>query len=438
MSCGWASNSTVAARDRPARKVDHRARPACDGTSADPDRCRRTTPPASGRAPPRAAAGEAVRRRAGTTEPGTRARGARRRRPDRVAGSSSLSKRAGVVSGSSTCRIGSGRTKSSRGVGRGYRRRRDACRSATGPLRRPPRRAGAAGARSRRRPDSRRSRRRSTYEFTEVPATDEAMARYVAWLLALRDANDAVPFAQRLILVGTNRRVHEVDGAALVARPPRARRGRDRRDVAGRRRPAHGRQHGGQAAPAHPRLRVSGTSTASPWRPTSATSAAAGDRPPRRHVRGHPAQSPAVEGAGEDGLARNTALFSITAAEWPAVRQRLSDALARRLTATAISPATAALCSARARLAGTLPPAVAAAIRPSTNGVTAAPVDAARVGVAEGLGERLVDRVGVELGLGRDRTATSTPTSRVRAANTAATVAASSTRCGTGRPVDRV
>ena len=39
---------------------------------------------------------------------------------------------------------------------------------------------------------------RSTYEFTEVPATREAMARHVAWLLAQRDNDDAVPFAQRL------------------------------------------------------------------------------------------------------------------------------------------------------------------------------------------------------------------------------------------------
>ena len=30
---------------------------------------------------------------------------------------------------------------------------------------------------------------------------------------------------------------------------------------------------------------------------------------------------------GEDGLARNTALFSITAAEWPEVRKSLSDRL---------------------------------------------------------------------------------------------------------------
>ena len=40
---------------------------------------------------------------------------------------------------------------------------------------------------------------RSSYGFTEVPADEASMTRYVDKLLAQRDADDAVPFAQRLV-----------------------------------------------------------------------------------------------------------------------------------------------------------------------------------------------------------------------------------------------
>lgn len=43
---------------------------------------------------------------------------------------------------------------------------------------------------------------RSTYGFTEVPATEEAMVDYVGRLLAKRDAGTDVPFAQRLARSG--------------------------------------------------------------------------------------------------------------------------------------------------------------------------------------------------------------------------------------------
>ena len=43
---------------------------------------------------------------------------------------------------------------------------------------------------------------RSTYAYTEVPEGAEGMARYVAKLLAQRDADAAVPFAQRRVADG--------------------------------------------------------------------------------------------------------------------------------------------------------------------------------------------------------------------------------------------
>ncbi len=71
--------------------------------------------------------------------------------------------------------------------------------------------------------------------------------------------------------------------------------------------------------------------------------------------------------------------------------------------ATATSAATAALCSARARLAGMLRPAVASAMRPSTNGVTAAPRDAGGLGVGQRTGQHGIEGHGVELVVGGDR-----------------------------------
>ena len=43
---------------------------------------------------------------------------------------------------------------------------------------------------------------RSSYAYTEVPAGDHAMARYIDKLLAQRDAGAVVPFAQRLAADG--------------------------------------------------------------------------------------------------------------------------------------------------------------------------------------------------------------------------------------------
>ena len=71
--------------------------------------------------------------------------------------------------------------------------------------------------------------------------------------------------------------------------------------------------------------------------------------------------------------------------------------------ATATRAATEALFSARARFAGTLRPSVASPMRPSTNGVIAAPVTPARSHSSSASRSTQVEVVGVEFGFHGDR-----------------------------------
>src|SRR4029079_2107520 len=107
--------------------------------------------------------------------------------------------------------------------------------------------------------------------------------------------------------------------------------------------------------------------------------------------------------------------------------------------ATATSAATRQLFSARASLAGTLYPRVASPMRPSTNGVTAAPVmllASASARAATRTWSRAAVSRASSSGMGTVRR---TPVWwRARLASTAATAPAESTRCATGRPEDRV
>ena len=170
---------------------------------------------------------------------------------------------------------------------------------------------------------------RSTYDFTEVPGTREAMARYVAWLLAQRDDDVAVPFAQRLPasgrIVGCTRFMElrwwrgrpdpdevEIGGTWLAA------------DI--------------QRSAVNTESKLLLLSHAFDVWNVDRVALATDDRNERSRaaitrlgatlegiLRSHrPSKVP-----GEDGLARNTALFSITAAEWPDVRQTLADRLDR-------------------------------------------------------------------------------------------------------------
>ena len=168
---------------------------------------------------------------------------------------------------------------------------------------------------------------RSTYQFTEVPDTREAMDRHIAWLLALRDSDDAVPFAQRLSTTG------RIVGCTRLMELRRWR---------GRREPDEAEIGGTWLASDVQRTVVNTeskllllTHAFESWN-VDRVALATDERNERSRsailrlgatfegiLRSHrPSRVP-----GEEGLARNTALFSITSAEWPAVRQRLTERL---------------------------------------------------------------------------------------------------------------
>jgi N-acetyltransferase len=170
---------------------------------------------------------------------------------------------------------------------------------------------------------------RSTYGFTEVPDTAESMARYVDWLIALRNDNEAVPFAQCLTsserVVGCTR--------FMELRWWRGRSDPDEVEIGGTWLSADV-QRTAVNTEAKLLLLTHAFETWSVVRVALATdernerSRLAISRLGARFegtLRNHrPSRVP-----GEGGLARNTALFSITEAEWPAVRRALSERLDR-------------------------------------------------------------------------------------------------------------
>ncbi len=168
---------------------------------------------------------------------------------------------------------------------------------------------------------------RSTYRFTEVPDTREAMARYVAWLIAQRDSDEAVPFAQRIPESG------RVVGCTrfMELRWWRGRPDPDEVEIGGTWLAADVQR---TAVNTEAKLLLL-THAFEQWN-VDRVALATDERNERSReaitrlgatfegiLRSHrPSKVP-----GEDGLARNTALFSITATEWPAVRKTLSDRL---------------------------------------------------------------------------------------------------------------
>lgn len=168
---------------------------------------------------------------------------------------------------------------------------------------------------------------RSTYRFTEVPNTSEAMARYVAALIAQRDRDEAVPFAQRLPasgrFVGCTR--------FMELRWWRGRPDPDEVEIGGTWLAADVQR---TAVNTEAKLLLL-THAFEQWN-VDRVALATDERNERSRdaitrlgatfegvLRSHrPSKVP-----GEDGMARNTALFSITATEWPAVRKTLSDRL---------------------------------------------------------------------------------------------------------------
>ena len=166
---------------------------------------------------------------------------------------------------------------------------------------------------------------RSTYDFTEVPHDREAMARYVARLLDQRDSDLAVPFAQRLLpsgrLVGCTRLMElrwwrgrpdpdevEIGGTWLAADVQRTAVNTDAKllllnhafDVWNVDRVALATDERNE------RSRAAITRLGATFEGILRN-----HRPSKVH--------------GEEGRPRNTALFSIVAEEWPAVRRALTD-----------------------------------------------------------------------------------------------------------------
>ncbi len=171
---------------------------------------------------------------------------------------------------------------------------------------------------------------RSTYGFTEVPATREEMAIYVTWLLGLADQDQAVPFAQRL--TGSGR----VVGCTrfMELRRWRGRAEPDEVEIGGTWLAADVQRTGANTeakllllSHAFDVWHVDRVALATDERNARSRTAIARlgatfEGVLRKH---RPSRAP-----GEIGTARNTALFSITADEWPAVRAALADRLDRR------------------------------------------------------------------------------------------------------------
>jgi RimJ/RimL family protein N-acetyltransferase len=170
---------------------------------------------------------------------------------------------------------------------------------------------------------------RSTYGFTEVPATREEMTTHVSWLLDLAGRDEAVPFAQRLTgsgrVVGCTRFMElrrwrgrpvpdevEIGGTWLAGDVQRSAVNTEAKLLL--------------LTHAFDVWNVDRVALATDERNARSWSAIARLGATFEGIlRSHrPSRAP-----GEIGTARNTALFSITAGEWPTVRATLTDRLDR-------------------------------------------------------------------------------------------------------------
>jgi RimJ/RimL family protein N-acetyltransferase len=175
---------------------------------------------------------------------------------------------------------------------------------------------------------------RSTYGYTEVPATVEHAADYIDRLLAQRDAGTAVPFAQRRTadgrLVGCTRFMEL-----------RHWRGRDEPDEVeiGGTWLAHDAQRGPINTEAKLLLLVHAFEVWGVTRVALATDVR-NERSRRAierigaHFEGTLRHHRPSLAAGEQGLPRDTALFAITDDDWPLVRARLARRLASHTVPT--------------------------------------------------------------------------------------------------------
>jgi RimJ/RimL family protein N-acetyltransferase len=155
------------------------------------------------------------------------------------------------------------------------------------------------------------------------------MDRHVAWLLALRDTNEAVPFTQRLRTTG------RIVGCTrlMELRRWRGRIEPDEVEIGGTWLAADIQR---SAVNTESKLLLL-THAFATWNVDRV--ALATDERNQRSRAAIPRLGASFEGIlrnhrpsrvpGEDGRPRNTAMFSITAGEWPTVRQVLSDRLDR-------------------------------------------------------------------------------------------------------------
>ena len=187
---------------------------------------------------------------------------------------------------------------------------------------------------------------RATYGFTEVPATTEHMARYVDNLLAKRRAGTDLPFAQRRVADG------RLVGCTRYLEIRRWSGGRDQHDERSGGCDQHDDRHGTEPD----EVEIGGTWLAADAQRTPLNTeaklllltqafdvwhvdrvAVATDVRNERSRRAIERLGACFEGVlrhhrlstveGEVGRPRDTALYSITDDEWPAVRQDLTDRL---------------------------------------------------------------------------------------------------------------
>jgi RimJ/RimL family protein N-acetyltransferase len=168
---------------------------------------------------------------------------------------------------------------------------------------------------------------RATYSFTEVPATRDEMATYVSWLLGHAEHDQAVPFAQRLTgsgrIVGCTRFMElrwwrgrtvpdevEIGGTWLAADVQRTATNTEAKLLL--------LTHAFEAWSVD-RVALATDERNARSRAAITRLGATFEGILRKH---RPSKAP-----GEIGTARNTALFSITADEWPAVRGALAERL---------------------------------------------------------------------------------------------------------------
>jgi N-acetyltransferase len=169
---------------------------------------------------------------------------------------------------------------------------------------------------------------RGTYGFTEVPDGAGAMATYITKLLRLQDQESAMPFAQRRVadgrLVGCTR--------LMELRWWRGRAAPDEAEIGGTWLAADA-----QRSPVNTEAKLLLLTHAfdvwEVWRVALCTDAR--NERSRKAIERigarlegilHSHRPSAVE--GEEGRPRDSALFAITAADWPRVRERLQRRLA--------------------------------------------------------------------------------------------------------------